>query len=187
MVDAAIKKFGKIDILVNNAGVDQPCPLADVTEKHLDYVWNVNVKGVVMCSKYAAKEMMKRKYGKIINMSSIAGKEGTPCHIAYASSKHAVIGITRSMAQELIPYNINVNVVCPGLIDTDMPKNFFRELAKICGTNADDELNRLIERTPRRRMGEPRDVAELVGFLASDNAVNIVGHAINTDGGVIQY
>jgi 3-oxoacyl-[acyl-carrier protein] reductase len=187
MVDATMKRFGQIDILINNAGVDQPCPLVDITEKHLDYVWDINVKAVVMCSKYVAKEMIKRKYGKIINLSSIAGKEGTLYHIAYSSSKHAVIGITKSMAQELIPYNINVNAVCPGLINTDMLQNFFKEYAKLCGTNADDELNKMIEKTPRGKMGEPRDVAELIGFLSSDNAINIVGHAFNTDGGILQH
>lgn len=187
MVDATIKRFGQIDILINNAGVDQPCPLVDITEKHLDYVWNINVKAVVMCSKYVAKEMIKRKYGKIINLSSIAGKEGTLYHIAYSSSKHAVIGVTKSMAQELIPYNINVNAVCPGLINTDMLQNFFKEYAALCGTNAEDELNKMIRQTPRGKMGEPRDVAELIGFLASDNAANIVGHAINTDGGILQH
>lgn len=187
MVDETIKQFGKIDVLVNNAGVDQPCPLLDITEEHLDYVWDINVKAVVMCSKYVAKEMIKRKYGKIINLSSIAGKEGTLYHIAYSSSKHAVIGITKSMAVELIPYNINVNAVCPGLINTDMLQNFFKDYAKLCGTNAEDELNKMTQQTPRGKMGEPRDVAELVGFLSSDNAVNIVGHAFNTDGGILQH
>lgn len=187
MVEVTMKKFGKIDILVNNAGVDQPLPLLDITEEHLDYVWDSNVKAVVMCSKYVAKEMVKRKYGKIINLSSIAGKEGTLYHIAYSSSKHAVIGITKSMAVELIPYNINVNAVCPGLINTDMLQNFFKEYAKLRGTKAEDELSKMIQETPRGKMGEPRDVAELVGFLSSDNAANIVGHAFNTDGGILQH
>lgn len=187
MVDKTIKKFGKIDILVNNAGVDQPCSLFDITEEHLDYVWNINVKAVVMCSKYVAKEMVKKKYGKIINLSSIAGKEGTLYHTAYSSSKHAVIGITKSMAVELIPYNINVNAVCPGLINTDMLKKFFKDYAKLHKTTSEEELNKMIQKIPRGKMGEPRDVAELVGFLSSDNAVNIVGHAFNTDGGILQH
>lgn len=187
MVSKTIDKFSKIDILVNNAGVDQPCPLFDITEEHLDYVWDTNVKALVMCSKYVAKEMVKRKYGKIINLSSIAGKEGTLYHIAYSSSKHAVIGITKSMAVELIPYNINVNAVCPGLINTDMLQNFFKEYARLRGTNGEDELNKMIQETPRGKMGQPNDVAELVGFLSSDNAANIVGHAFNTDGGILQH
>jgi NAD(P)-dependent dehydrogenase (short-subunit alcohol dehydrogenase family) len=187
MVKKTINRFKKIDILVNNAGVDAPCSLFNITEKHLDYVWNINVKAVVMCSKYVAKEMAKRKYGKIINLSSIAGKEGSLYHIAYSSSKHAVIGITKCMARELIPYNINVNAVCPGLINTDMLKVFFKNYAKLRGTDANYELNKMIQQTPRGKMGEPQDVAELIGFLSSDAAVNIVGHAIGTDGGILQH
>jgi NAD(P)-dependent dehydrogenase (short-subunit alcohol dehydrogenase family) len=187
MVKQTIEKFSKIDILINNAGVDQPMPLLDITEEHLDYVWDTNVKALVMCSKYVAKEMIKNKYGKIINLSSIAGKEGTLYHIAYSSSKHAVIGVTKSMARELIPYNINVNAVCPGLINTDMLQGFFKDYAKLTNTSAKDELNKMIELTPRGEMGTPQDVAELIGFLCSDNAKNIVGHAFNTDGGILQH
>ncbi len=187
MVAKAIEAYGTIDILVNNAGVDQPMPLLDITEEHLDYVWDANVKGLVMCSKHVAKEMVKQKSGKVINLSSIAGKEGSLYHIAYVSSKHAVIGITKCMARELIPYGITVNAVCPGLIDTDMLQNFFKEYSKLTGTSADEELSKMIEATPRGRMGEPQDVAELVGFLASDRAANIVGHAISTDGGILQH
>lgn len=186
MVAKTLEKFGRIDILINNAGVDQPMPLLDITPEHLDHVWNTNVKGLIMCSKYVAQEMVKNKYGKIVNMSSIAGKEGSLYHIAYSSSKHAVIGITKCMALELIPYNINVNAVCPGLIETDMLRNFFKEYAAITKGNPDEELNKMIAKTPRRKMGKPDDVAELVGFLCSDNAQNIVGHSIGTDGGITQ-
>ena len=186
MVKQSIKVFGAIDILVNNAGVDEPCSLLDITAKHLDYVWNVNVKGLVLCSKYVAMEMIKKKQGKIINMSSIAGKEGTLYHTAYTSSKHAVIGVTKCMARELIPFGISVNTVCPGLINTDMLQNFFKEYATLRGTTAEEELEKMIRQTPRGKMGEPQDVAELVGFLCSDRAANILGTTINTDGGMLQ-
>ncbi len=187
MVDSTIKKFGVVDILINNAGVDQPRPLLDITQEHLDYVWDVNVKGLILCSKYVAREMAKNKYGKIINMSSIAGKEGSLYHTAYVSSKHAVIGATKCMARELITHGITVNAVCPGLINTDMLQNFFKDYSKLTGRSAEDELNEMIRQTPRGEMGSPEDVAELVGFLCSDKAVNIVGHAINTDGGILQH
>jgi len=131
--------------------------------------------------------MNKKKYGKIINMSSIAGKEGTLYHTAYVSSKHAVIGATKCMARELISQGITVNAVCPGLINTDMLQNFFRDYAKLTGKSAEEELNAMIQQTPRGKMGSPEDVAELVGFLCSDKAANIIGHAINTDGGILQH
>jgi NAD(P)-dependent dehydrogenase (short-subunit alcohol dehydrogenase family) len=187
MVDASTKKFNSIDILINNAGVDQPCPLLEITEKHLDYVWDVNVKGLILCSKYVARQMVQQKYGKIINLSSIAGKEGSLCHTAYVSSKHAVIGVTKCMARELITHGITVNAVCPGLINTDMLQNFFKEYAQLTGKTPEEELNHMIAQTPRGEMGTPEDVAELVGFLCSDKAANIVGHAINTDGGILQH
>lgn len=187
MVKASTERFGSIDILVNNAGVDQPCPLLEITEKHLDYVWDVNVKGLVLCSKHVARQMVQQKYGKIINLSSIAGKEGTLYHTAYVSSKHAVIGVTKCMARELITHGITVNAVCPGLINTDMLQDFFKEYAQLTGKSPEEELNSMIAQTPRGEMGTPEDVAELVGFLCSDKAANIVGHAINTDGGILQH
>lgn len=187
MVKKTVKKFGSIDILVNNAGVDQPCSLVDITEKHFDYVLDINLKGVIFCSKYAAKEMIKKRYGKIINLSSIAGKEGTLYHSAYVSSKHAVIGFTKCIARELIKYNINVNAVSPGLIETDMLRNFFKEYARIEKSDPEKELNKMIRLTPRGKIGTPRDVAELIGFLASDRAENIVGHTFSTDGGILQH
>lgn len=181
------KKFGKIDILINNAGVDEPCSVVDITEKHLDYVMNTNFKGLVFCSKFVAREMVKKRYGKIINLSSIAGKEGTLYHLAYVSSKHAVIGATKCMARELIKYNINVNAVSPGLIDTDMLRGYFKAYSKLEKSNAEDEIDKLVHQTPRGKMGSPEDVAVLIGFLVSDEASNIVGHTFNTDGGILQH
>jgi len=187
MVKKSLNRFGKIDILVNNAGVDQPRSLLEVTEKHIDYVMNTNFKSVVFCSKLVAKEMIKQKKGIIINLSSIAGKEGSLNHLAYVSSKHAVIGLTKCLARELIGYNIRVNCVCPGLIDTDMLRNFFKEYSRQVHSTPRKEIHKMLAQTPTGRMGQPEDVAKLIGFLASDESRNITGQAINTDGGMQQH
>lgn len=186
-VQKTIQKFGIIDILVNNAGVDQPRPLTEITAKHWNYVMGTNVTGLIFMSKYVVMEMLKRKHGVIINLSSIAGKEGVPYHSAYVASKHAVIGITKCLARELIPDGIRVNAVAPGLINTDMLQGFFKEFAQITHTNAKKELQKMIDLTPRGAMGKPADVAQLIGFLASDKATNIIGHTFNTDGGILQH
>lgn len=187
MVTETVGKFRKIDILVNNAGVDQPKLLDDIDEAHWNYVMDTNVKSVIFCTQLVAREMKKQKKGKIIMLSSIAGKEGFPAHSAYVASKHAVIGITKCLALELIPDNIYVNAVCPGLINTDMLQNFFKEYAQVIGADPKSELQKMIAKTPLGRMGKPEDVAQLIGFLASEASDNIIGHTFNTDGGILQH
>lgn len=182
-----VKKFVNIDILINNAGIDEPCSLLDISGKHLREMMEVNFISMVLLTKIVVKHMIKNKGGKIINLSSIAGKEGTPNHVAYTSSKHAVIGFTKCAARELIDYGIIVNCVCPGLIKTDMLTNFFRAYSKQIGSNEQEELQKMVKRTPRKKIGNPKDVANLVAFLSSGEAVNIIGQAINTDGGYLQF
>ena len=187
MVEKTLSRFNSIDILVNNAGVDQPCFVDEITREHWNYIMDTNVTGLIFCTKQVVKQMKKQKSGVIINLSSIAGKEGFKAHSAYVASKHAVIGITKCLAIELIEYNIRVNAVCPGLIETDMLKGFFKDYAKLIKSDPEKELNEMIAKTPRKQMGKPKDVANLIGFLASDEAENIIGHAINTDGGILQH
>jgi len=184
---STIKNFNNIHVLVNNAGIDSPCSLLDITADHLRSIMEVNFISMVLLTKIVAKHMINNKYGRIINISSIAGKEGTPYHIAYTASKHAVIGFTKSVARELIDYGITVNAVCPGLIKTDMLINFFIEYSKQIHGDDKEELQKMIQRTPRRVVGSPEDVANLVAFLSCDKASNIVGQAINTDGGYLQF
>jgi NAD(P)-dependent dehydrogenase (short-subunit alcohol dehydrogenase family) len=186
-ITETISHFGGLDILINNAGVDEPRGILDITAEHLDSIWDVNVKGLIMCTKYASQYMVAKQKGVIVNMSSIAGKEGTAYHTAYTSSKHAVIGITKSLARELAPYNIRVNSICPGLINTRMLKKFFKDYAKLTKTDAETELLKMVAQTPRGKIGEPQDVANLVTFVCSDEAANITGQAISTDGGLLQH
>lgn len=184
---ATISHFGKIDVLINNAGIDKPCPLQEISLDYLHDMMSVNFYSMVMLSKLVSASMIQNKFGRIINISSIAGKEGTPHHIAYVSSKHAVIGFTKCAARELIKYNITVNTVCPGLIETDMLKTFFKEYAEQTGSDSQKELAVLLDKTPRAAIGKPEDVAHLIGFLCLDASANIIGQAINTDGGLLQW
>jgi NAD(P)-dependent dehydrogenase (short-subunit alcohol dehydrogenase family) len=179
--------YGNIDILINNAGVDQPCSIFDITKDYLDDVMNTNFTSMVLLTKYVVQNMVKNKSGNIINLSSIAGKEGTANHIAYTASKHAVIGFTKCLARELITYGIRVNAICPGLIQTDMLTNYFADLSKQTGSGNDQELIKMIEKTPRKVIGNPLDVANLITFLCSDQAENIIGQCLNTDGGMLQF
>jgi NAD(P)-dependent dehydrogenase (short-subunit alcohol dehydrogenase family) len=184
---ATVARFGTIDVLVNNAGVDEPVPLAAITVEHLERVMATNFHSAVLLTRHVAAVMSENGGGSVINISSIAGKEGVPHHIAYTASKHALLAFTKCAARELIGHSIRVNAVCPGLINTRMLENFFAEYSAQIGSTAAAELQRMIDKTPRRVMGEGEDVAELVSFLASPRARNIVGQAINTDGGLLQW
>lgn len=182
-----LERFKKVDILINNAGIDKPCSLLNITSTYLSEMMMVNFQSVVLLSKYVATTMISNKGGWIINLSSIAGKEGTPFHIGYTASKHAVIGFTKCAARELIKHNIIVNAVCPGLIQTDMLTNYFDEYAALTSEDKEEELKAMIARTPSGKVGRPEDVANLIIFLCSGNAQNIIGQSINTDGGFLQW
>lgn len=187
MVDQTIDKFGNIHILINNAGIDEVRRIEDVTPDHLDKIWDVNIKGVIFCSKAVTPYMKENEYGKIINISSICGKDGNAFHTAYVTSKFAVIGFTQTLAEELIPFNINVNAVCPGPIETEIFKNFFKIYPRLTGRTAKEERRLMINKTMKKSLGSPQDVANLVLFLTGDKAQNIVGQAINTDGGFLKF
>ncbi|MDP9178995.1 MAG: SDR family oxidoreductase [Gemmatimonadota bacterium] len=180
-------RFGAIDVLINNAGIDEPVALADLSLEHLHEVMAVNFYSAVMLTRFVAVGMMRRRHGRVISISSIAGKEGSPHHVAYVSSKHALIGFTKCAARELVQHGITVNAVCPGLIDTDMLRGFFAAYGAQTGLGADAELETMLSRTPSGQLGSPDDVASLVVFLASAGAQNIVGQAMNTDGGMLQW
>ncbi len=180
MVKAAIEEFGTIDILVNNAGRIVIKPFALQSEEDWDSVMDVNAKGSFLCCKAVLPIMKKNRSGKIVNISSQAGKEGTPFMGPYCASKHAVIGLTRSLAKEVAQYGINVNAVCPGtIINTDM-----RALV-------DGELEKLGEREivtlpPLGKFATPEDIVPIVLFLASAESAHMTGQAINVTGGQTQ-
>jgi len=175
MVKKTLKKFGRIDILVNNAGIYPFKSLLEMKEEDWDHVMNVNLKGVFNCTKAVLPAMTKQKYGKIINITSIAGtKVGFLNLVHYSASKAGILGFTKSAALELAQYNINVNAIAPGAIDTPGTSTTMGERKQV------EEYAITI---PARRMGQPIDIANLVVFLASDESSYITGECIVVDGG----
>jgi 3-oxoacyl-[acyl-carrier protein] reductase len=175
MVELVLKKFNRVDILVNNAAIIKRGSIDDLTEEDWDRVMDVNLKGAFNCAKAVVGIMKKQRYGKIVNISSIAGKIGdlasAPC---YGASKAGMTCLAKSLARELASYNINVNVVAPHAIETDMSKEWSEEKRKS-----------IIADIPLARLGEPEDVAEAVAFLVSDKAKFITGEVLDVNGGCL--
>ena len=172
MVSRVLAAWRRIDILVNNAGFDRGATLLKIKEEDLDAVWGVHLKGSFNCIQAVASQMIENRYGKIINLSSVWGKTGAIAEIGYSSAKAGIIGLTKSVARELGRYQINVNVVLPGLILTPT-------IAKM----AEKYQNRIVEDTPMKRMGQPEEVAGVVSFLASDEASFMTGAVVEVSGG----
>ena len=192
MVDKTVAHFGKIDILVNNAGTmagKDRVPVVDLAEEDWDRVQRVNVKGVFLCSQAVARHLITQGTGgKIINMSSVTGKRGSARFAAYSASKFAVIGFTQSLACELAPYQVNVNAICPGLVETER----FGHLASVLmpeNLSADEKLSEYERRSeaavPIGRLAEGADVAKMAAFLASDEAAYLSGVSITVSGGTV--
>jgi len=172
MVDQVLGAWGRVDILVNNAGFDRGATLLKVKEEDWNAVLGVHLKGPLHCIQAVAFHMIENRYGKIVNISSVWGKSGAIAEISYTSAKAGIIGLTKSVARELGRYQINVNVVLPGLILTPT-------IAKM----AEKYRNMIVENTPLGRMGQPEEVANVVAFLASDEASFITGAAVEVSGG----
>lgn len=173
MIKTVEEKLGTIDILVNNAGITKDNILIKMSEEDWDSVLDVNLKGVFLCSKAVARAMMKKRYGKIINISSVVGINGNSGQSNYSASKAGVIGFTKSIAKELASRGIRINAIAPGFIETDM-------------TNAlkDEIKNEMMKNIPLNSFGQPRDIAHLVLFLASEKSDYITGEVIKVDGGM---
>lgn len=172
MINLSLKTFGQIDVLINNAGISLAKQIQDTTAVDIAKVFDTNTFGTIFATKELAKHMISNKYGKIINISSIWGKVGGSMESIYSASKGAVISFTLALAKELAPSDINVNCICPGVIDTDMMKVYSQE-----------EKSAMISSTPLNRLGKPEDVANLAYFLASEEANFITGQIITIDGG----
>lgn len=170
-VEETINKFGKIDILVNNAGIIKDKALMMMEPAEWADVINTNLTGYFNMTKACIISMMKQKSGVIINISSIAGVVGMPRQVNYSSAKAGELGLTKSLAKEVAPYGIRVNAIAPGFIDTDMTKDLKQK----------DELIKII---PFGRFGNPKEVAKVVVFLASDKSAYITGQVIKIDGGL---
>ncbi|MBL0699890.1 MAG: 3-oxoacyl-ACP reductase FabG [Desulfosarcina sp.] len=173
LIKKAKETFGKIDILVNNAGITRDMLVRDMEEDDWDKVLDINLKGAFNCCKFATPYMVEQKYGKIVNLSSRAHL-GNPGQANYSASKAGIIGLTRSLSLEFGRYNINVNAVAPGMVNTE-------------GIKALKKYDMIVERalkvTPLKRIGEPEDVANLVHFLVSDYSSYITGEIIHITGG----
>ncbi len=169
----AVATYGRIDILVNNAGITRDNLVLGMKEADFDDVININLKGTFNCIKHVYRTMMKQKYGRIINMSSVVGIEGNAGQVNYAASKAGVIGITKSIAKELGSRGITANAIAPGFIKTDMTDAL-----------SDKAKEAMLDHITVKRLGEVSDIAETVAFLASDKASYITGQVIKVDGGM---
>lgn len=174
MIDFCYKEFNGIDILINNAGIAETKLFIDISEQDWDKMMNINLKGVFNCTQSVLRYMISQKSGKIINISSIWGIVGASCESHYSASKAAIIGLTKSLAKELGPSNIQVNSIAPGVIKTDMLSEY-----------SEDDLNVLKEDTPLLRLGTPKDISSCALFLASDAADFITGQVISPNGGFV--
>ncbi len=174
VVKATTDAFGRLDILVNNAGTTRDNLLALMKEQDFDYIIENDLKSVFNCSKAALRQMMKQKYGRVVNITSVSGIMGNPGQTNYSAAKAGVIGFTKAMAKEYAPKNIAVNAVAAGYIPTDL-------------TNAlpQDIKDNIVKFIPMQRFGTVEEVADVVAFLASDRASYITGQTIAVDGGMV--
>jgi 3-oxoacyl-[acyl-carrier protein] reductase len=174
MVEKTVEVFGGVHILVNNVGTTRDTLLMRMPESDWDLVLNVNLKSVFNCSKAVVRQMMRSRYGRIINMSSVAGIAGNAGQTNYSSSKAGIIGFTKSLAREVASRNITVNAVAPGFVVTDLTADLPQEIK-------DASMLTI----PIGRWGEPIEIAHAVAFLASDDAKYITGHVLSVDGGMV--
>jgi len=178
MVKCTLSTFGKVDILVNNAGWDRIEPFMKNPPDFWDKVIAINLKGPIYCTRAVLDPMVERKYGKIVNISSDAGRVGSSGEAVYAACKGGIIAFTKTMAREMARYSINVNCVCPGATDTPL----LAEMTK--GETGAKIIEAMVKVVPFRRLGRPEDVAGAVAFLASDEAAFITGQTLSVSGGL---
>ena len=174
MVDKILDKFKKLDILINNAGITRDGLILRMSEEDWDRVIAVNLKGCFVCTKTAARVMLKQRFGRIVNLASIIGIMGNVGQANYAASKAGIIGLTKSAAKELAARGICVNAIAPGFIKTEMTARL-----------TEDIRDKMLSAIPLRRFGEPKDVANLALFLSSEGSSYITGQVIQIDGGML--
>ena len=173
MMDYVIKTYGRVDILVNNAGITRDGLLMKMSEEDFDAVLNTNLKGAFNCMRHVARQMVKQRGGRIINISSVSGVMGNAGQVNYSASKAGIIGLTRTMARELASRGITVNGIAPGFVDTDMTKVLPEQVREAATAQI-----------PLGRFGQPEDIANMAVYLASEKASYITGQIISVDGGM---
>jgi len=173
LVDTTVEKYGKVDILVNNAGITRDQLIMRMSDDDWDKVLEINLKSVFLCSRAVLRHMMRQRWGRIVNISSIVGLIGNPGQANYSSSKAGIIGLTRTIAKEVASRGITANAIAPGFIDTPMTQQL-----------PEERRQAIMEQVPLGFLGTPRDVAEAVAFLASEEARYITGQVLTIDGGI---
>lgn len=187
MASGVLDELGGVDILVNNAGVAASHKFLG----HSDELWhrllNVNLNSAYYVTKAFAPSMVEQRAGRIIMIASIAAKIGARYIAAYAASKHGLLGLTRSLAAEFVPYNITVNAICPGYVDTPMTDGSVANIVQRTGMSAEQARESLAKTSPQARLIAPEEVAALAVYLAQDTSHGITGQAINVDGGAVMF
>ena len=174
LINTSLDKYGQLDILVNNAGITRDALLMRMKEDDWDIVMETNLKGTFNCTKVAQRPMIRQRYGRIINITSVSGVAGQVGQANYSASKAGIIGFTKALARELGARNITVNAVAPGYVVTDQTADLPQEL-----------IDYILELTPMRRPGEAEEIANVVAFLASEEASYVSGQVLGVDGGMM--
>ena len=185
LVEAVLSEFGRVDILVNNAGIIRITAPLEITEEEWDLVQAVNVKGTFFTCQAVLPHMVQRRAGRIVNLASIAAKAGSTAFIHYNASKAAVVALTRNLAVAFGKYGININCVCPGIVDTEMWAKVDREVGPVLGVRPGEFTQNRVNAIALGRIETPEDVGDAVVFLCSDDARYVTGQAINVEGGII--
>jgi len=181
------ERFGDADILVNNAGIAESATLVNTTDELWHRHLAINLSGTFYCTRAALPGMLKKGWGRVINVASIAGKTGAPYIAAYSASKHGVMGLTRSIALEISTTAVTVNAICPGYVDTDMVARGVEQITAKTGRTAEEALDSLKKMSPQNRLVTPEEVAAVALLLASDAGRGINGQGVNVDGGSVLY
>ena len=186
LFDDMRERLGNADILVNNAGIAESATVVNTTDELWHRHISINLTGTFYCTRAALPAMLKKGWGRVINVASIAAKTGAPYVAAYTASKHGVLGLTRTVALEVATRGVTVNAICPGYVETDMVSRGIEQITQKTGRTAEEALDALKKMNPQNRLVTSEEVAALALLLASDEGRGINGQGINVDGGLVQ-